>query len=122
MIVIRILDSKNGNECDQDIYCNDPCKPDFDGWLGRSDVQFEIYSDVIVDHEKYLGHYPLIEEVFLSTDYEEYCFSCYKRLNIFDEDIEQFRPRTETDKEIVSNLLIIDGYVMGSNINLNKFY
>ncbi len=122
MIIIRFTYETGDLTGEQDIYCNNPCYPDFKGWLGRDDVQFEIYSDVIVDHEKYLGHYPLIAEAFLSTDYEEYCIDCEKQLNIFDEDIQRFRPRTEADKETVSNLLIIDGYVMGSNINLNKFY
>ncbi len=121
MIVIRFLDENNNLNGKQDIYCNDPCKPDFDGWLGRDDVQFEIYSDSIINHDNFNGLYLTIKD-FISTDYKEDCKFCYKQLNIFDEDIEQFRPRTETDKGTVSNLLIIDGHVMGSNINLNKFY
>ena len=88
MIVIRILDSKNGNECDQEIYCNDPCYPIFEGKKyissnpNMSTNNFNLYSDVIVDHEKYLGHYPLIAEAFLSRDYKEYCNNCMKQLNI----------------------------------------
>ena len=121
MIVVRFTDETGDLTGEQDIYCNNPCYPDFKGWLGRDDVQFEIYSDVIVEHDNFDGLYPTIKD-FISTDYEEYCKFCYKQLNIFDEDIQQFRPRTETDNEIVSNLLIIDGHVMGSNINLNKFY
>ena len=122
MIVIRFIKDNGDLTGEQDIYCNNPCYPDFKGWLGRDDVQFEIYSDEVVDHEKYLGHYPFIEDTFISKDDMEYCHGCMKQLNIFDEDMQQFRPRTETDNEIVSNLLIIDGHVMGSNINLNKFY
>ena len=125
MIVIRFLDDNNNLNGDQDIYCNDPCKPNFEGWLGRivnnDEVQFEIYSNSIVEHDNFEGVWPTISD-FISTDTQEYCKFCYKQLNIFDEDLQRFRPRTETDKEIVSDLLIIDGYVKGSNINLNKFY
>jgi hypothetical protein len=65
---------------------------------------FNLYSDVIVDHEKYLGHYPFIEDTFISKDDMEYCHGCMKQLNIFDEDMQQFRPRTETDNEIVKSV------------------
>ena len=78
MIVIRILEDNSGDEVEQEIYCGNPCYPNFKGYLSN----FNLYSDEVVDHEKYLGHYPLIEDTFLSTDYEEYCFNCEKQLNI----------------------------------------
>ena len=94
MIVVRILEEikegnkiiRTGNEVDQHIYCNDPCTPDFNKY--KEDIR--VYSDVVKD--------------FISADDMEYCHSCLKQLNIFDEDIQQFRPRTETDNEIVKSI------------------
>ncbi len=113
MIIIRILEDNAGDEVEQEIYCNDPCYPNFKGYL----VDFNLYSDEVVDHEKYLGHYPLIAEAFISTDYEEYCIDCEKQLNIFDEDIQRFRPRTEADNEIIKSVNF-----KGQSINFKRLF
>jgi len=86
MIVSIILEDNSDDEVEQEIYCNDPCYPNFKGYLSN----FNIYTNSISD--------------FISADYEEYCHSCTKQLNIFDEDLQQFRPRTETDNEIVKSI------------------
>jgi len=93
MIVVRILEEikegnkiiRTGNEVDQHIYCNDPCTPDFNKY--KEDIR--VYSDVVKD--------------FISADDMEYCHSCLKQLNIFDEDIQQFRPRTHEEIDIVKS-------------------
>ena len=106
MVVIRILEEikegnkiiRTGNEVDQHIYCNDPCTPDFNKY--KEDIR--VYSDVVIDHDLYQGHYPLIKD-FISADDMEYCHSCTKQLNIFDEDLQQFRPRTHEEIDIVKS-------------------
>mgnify|MGYP003149145206 CR=1 FL=1 len=40
MIVIRILEDNSGDEVEQEIYCGDPCYPDFKGYLSK----FNIYK------------------------------------------------------------------------------
>tara|TARA_Y100000310_G_C20451420_1_gene700927 strand:+ start:411 stop:809 length:399 start_codon:yes stop_codon:yes gene_type:complete len=119
MIVIRILEDNSGDEVEQEIYCGDPCYPDFKGYLSK----FNIYSDIhteaaqkidvskhlreineVIGFNNFVDKYPLIKEDFISTDYEDYCINCEKQLNIFDEDMQQFRPRTEADNEIVKSV------------------
>jgi len=90
MIVIRFIEDNGDLSGDQEIFCNNPCYPNFKGYLEN----FEIYSDVVIDHKNFDGLWPTISD-FISEDSEEYCFNCEKQLNIFDEDLNCFVPNTQ---------------------------
>ena len=78
LIVIRTLDKFNDEE-DQLIFCNDNCY--FQGKKLITD-NYNLYSNWLIDDEKFRGVYSLIEETFLSSDYKEYCNECEKQLNM----------------------------------------
>ena len=99
MIVVRFIEDNGDLTGDQEIFCNDPCYPNFKGYLEG----FEIYSDIEIDHKNFDGLWLTISD-FISEDSEDHCWNCEKQLNIFDEDLQQFRPRTETDNEIVKSI------------------
>ena len=106
MIIIRILENikegnkiiRTGNEVDQHIYCNDPCTPDFN----KYEEDIRVYSDVPIYSDLYQGNYPLIKD-FISKDDMEYCHGCLEQLNIFDEDIQQFRLKKHDEKHIAKS-------------------
>ena len=94
MIVLRDLDN-NGDECDQEIYCDYRCFGDvrYPTWnvnngyalaylsrhlfsLSESD-KYNVYEN---EHLIPNSHYPTISD-FLSVDYSEYCYSCKTKLN-----------------------------------------
>lgn len=92
MIVVRHLDD-NKNECDQIVFCNESCyklgKEKFSQhrlyYNGKSylyyDDNYNLYSDDVIDDDKFDGIYPCIQDAFLSFEYPEYCFECEVLLN-----------------------------------------
>ena len=82
MIIIRHLDN-NKNEGDQLIFCNESCylkgKEKFydDGYNDN----YNLYSNEFINHDKFDGIFPCIEESFLSTESNEHCYECEKLLN-----------------------------------------
>ena len=82
MIIIRHLDN-NKNECDQIIFCNESCylngKKKFSDY--GYDDNYNLYSDEIINNDKFEGMFPCIAESFLSTEFHEHCFECETVLN-----------------------------------------